>query len=365
MTAAAAGCWYTLQSSSPDGTAAIACIELAAGSAAELDAGLGRLGCGTFRPGDARPCDIAGIDRSFLVRWSGLRATIMPHAGPVVVAALLGHLQEQGLAERPPASWTTAAELACDLSGTELCERHLHAALAAAPSPLAVDLLLDQPRRWAEYDRAGTRWQDDAQVLARSRQLSRLLTEPIVAVVGRPNIGKSTLLNAMAGRSVAIVRNEAGTTRDHVGVSLVLGDGLALRWLDTPGIAVPRQVPDDAAGVLAGQGAVLARSAIASASLILLCGDAELPPPELAEVLPADDADGRSSTPAVLRVAIRTDRGTAVWPHDVGVGGLGGTGPSGTSAAVGLTGLVERVSDMLLSPQIRRHAGPWAFWVTP
>jgi hypothetical protein len=367
MTAAAAGCWYTLQSSSPDGTAAIACIELAAASAPELDAALERIGCGRFLPGDARPCDIAGIDRAFVVRWSSLRATVMPHAGPVVVAALLDHLQQQGLAERPPVHWRAASENACELSGSELCQRHLHAAVAAAASPLAVDLLLDQPRRWAEYDRTGARWQDDAEVLARSSHLSRLLTEPVVAVVGRPNIGKSTLLNAMAGRCVAIVRDEAGTTRDHVGVSLVLGDGLAVRWLDMPGITPPNQGPDYAAGMLAGQGAVLARSVLAGASLILLCGDAELPPPELGEVLP-DYAAGETPpqpSPEVLRVALRTDRGAPAWPHDVGVGGLGSKGPDGTSAAVGLTGLVERVSDVLLPPRVRQYAGPWAFWVTP
>lgn len=374
MTAPAAGCWFTLQSPSPDGTAAIACIELGAASVPELEAALDRIGCGTLAPGDARPCDIAGIDRAFVVRWSGCQATIMPHAGPVVVAALLDHLQRQGLAERPLARGIDGLEesgATDDLSGSALCERHLPAALAAAASPLAVDLLLDQPRRWAEYDRTGARWQDDAEVQVRSRQLRCLLVEPIVAVVGRPNIGKSTLLNSMAGRCVAIVRDEAGTTRDHVGVSLVLGDGLAVRWLDTPGLAEPLggatgDRVGDRAGELAGVGFALARRAVASASVLLLCGDVDVPPPELGEVLAMGEeaADGGSVGPELVRVALRTDRGKPGWPHRVAVGGLHGAGSEvGDRSRAELASVVSAVCEAVLPGRVREDAGPWAFWL--
>ena len=56
-----------------------------------------------------------------------------------------------------------------------------------------------------------------------------------VALVGRPNIGKSTLLNAIAGRDVAITSEVAGTTRDVIEVRLELG-GLAVTLLDLAGI---------------------------------------------------------------------------------------------------------------------------------
>lgn len=56
-----------------------------------------------------------------------------------------------------------------------------------------------------------------------------------VVIVGPPNAGKSSLLNALAGRDVAIVTEEAGTTRDLVEVSLDLG-GLKVRITDTAGI---------------------------------------------------------------------------------------------------------------------------------
>ena len=56
-----------------------------------------------------------------------------------------------------------------------------------------------------------------------------------VAIVGPPNAGKSTLLNRLAGREVALTSTVAGTTRDVIEVRMDLG-GLAVTLLDTAGI---------------------------------------------------------------------------------------------------------------------------------
>lgn len=56
-----------------------------------------------------------------------------------------------------------------------------------------------------------------------------------VAIVGRPNVGKSSLLNALAGHDRAIVNERPGTTRDTIETSLWL-DGLLLRVADTAGL---------------------------------------------------------------------------------------------------------------------------------
>lgn len=56
-----------------------------------------------------------------------------------------------------------------------------------------------------------------------------------VAIVGKPNVGKSTLLNALLNEERAIVSNIAGTTRDVIEDELVL-DGIRFRFIDTAGI---------------------------------------------------------------------------------------------------------------------------------
>jgi len=56
-----------------------------------------------------------------------------------------------------------------------------------------------------------------------------------VVILGRPNAGKSSLLNALAGREVAIVSEEAGTTRDLIEVTLDLG-GIPVLMTDTAGL---------------------------------------------------------------------------------------------------------------------------------
>jgi len=74
-----------------------------------------------------------------------------------------------------------------------------------------------------------------AAILASCAQ-GRLMREGIhVALLGAPNAGKSSLLNALSGEEAAIVTDLPGTTRDLLKVDVVL-DGLALRLVDTAGL---------------------------------------------------------------------------------------------------------------------------------
>ena len=67
------------------------------------------------------------------------------------------------------------------------------------------------------------------------RPMSREQKEVKVAIIGRPNVGKSTLLNALTGTGRAIVSPVAGTTRDAVD-EVLERDGLSYRFIDTAGI---------------------------------------------------------------------------------------------------------------------------------
>ncbi len=72
-------------------------------------------------------------------------------------------------------------------------------------------------------------------VLLRSRQGAVLRQGLNVVLVGAPNVGKSSLLNALAGEEVAIVTPIAGTTRDRI-VQRVAVHGIALNIIDTAGL---------------------------------------------------------------------------------------------------------------------------------
>lgn len=86
-----------------------------------------------------------------------------------------------------------------------------------------------------------------------------------VVIVGAPNAGKSSLLNALAKRDVAIVSDEAGTTRDLIEVALDL-DGVKVRVTDTAGLR-------EGSGKVERIGIDRARQRAAEADLVILLSD--------------------------------------------------------------------------------------------
>jgi GTP-binding protein Era len=111
-----------------------------------------------------------------------------------------------------------------------------------------------------------------------------------VAVVGRPNAGKSTLVNALVGEKVAIVSDKPQTTRRRI-LGVARRSGFEIALIDTPGIHRP-QYRLNAAMVRD------ATDALTEADLVLLVVDAaEAPGPGLAFIL---ERLAQSGTPAIL-----------------------------------------------------------------
>ncbi len=107
----------------------------------------------------------------------------------------------------------------------------------------------------------------------------RLRDGVTVVVAGRPNAGKSSLLNRLAGRDVAIVTDVPGTTRDLIEVQLDLS-GLPVTLVDTAGL---RETED----VVEREGVERARRRAASADLVLWVTDSRAPDaPEEGELPP-------------------------------------------------------------------------------
>ena len=98
----------------------------------------------------------------------------------------------------------------------------------------------------------------------------RLLREGIrTAIIGAPNVGKSSLLNMLLGYERAIVSSTAGTTRDTIEESVALG-GLCLRLIDTAGL-------HESADAIERAGMERSRRAGAEADLVLEVADVTMP----------------------------------------------------------------------------------------
>lgn len=292
----------------------------------DVEGTLRALGVAAVEVGAARVRWIEGVDELLIARWSSDAAHLFPHAGQAVASALAGRLESVG-AQREDADglgvWPEAADEV---------EALMLATLARAASPLAVDLLLDQPRRWRAWlDAVGTDRASEDQIRRHSRALDRLVRPPLVAAIGASNIGKSSLLNALARREASLVADEPGTTRDYVGAALDL-NGLVVNWIDCPGVR-------EGAGDIEREARERAERALAHAALVVSCADAEhgwLADPPGVEVLKVcTRADLGARAGAVVAVSVKTGEGLAE--------------------------LMEVVAERLVPKASRGFAGPWAF----
>lgn len=298
------------------GTGAVAAIALEG----DLPWACSRLGLPTPGIGDIRLTDFGAIDTGLVLRWSADALHLTTHGGGAVVRAVTRWLLDRGI----PEASSRDVRQSFPEARTEI-EAHMLAALARAASPLAIDLLLDQPRRWEGKDLA-------TETNVAPLELNRLIDPPLVVALGPSNIGKSTLVNALAGRNVSIVADEPGTTRDHVGVTLDFA-GLVVRFVDTPGL---RANPDP----IEREATQIALDLAQSSDLVLLCGDPTTAPVEIAAL-------------AALRVCLRSDLGSCAWAEQ------SVCAPSGA----GLPELVSAIRERLLPSKVVEDPRPWRFWI--
>lgn len=203
----------------PSGAAAIAVLELR-GAPEAIERALGvplpEIGAMSLRA-------LPGEDEGLLLRTAHDMLLVTPHGGPRIRQRISESLQAHGarFARDEAADWS-----ACTIDPVM---RRVLALLPHAASDEALALLLAQPDRWRRHGPPDPR---DAE---RSARLRRLIHAPTVAIVGEPNAGKSSLINALAGRELAAASPEAGTTRDYVSARVTLA-GLTCDLLDAPGL---------------------------------------------------------------------------------------------------------------------------------
>lgn len=151
-------------------------------------------------------------------------------------------------------------------------------------------------------------------LLGESTRFERLAHEPTIVLCGRPNAGKSTLLNSLAGRTRAVVSPTAGTTRDVLEAEVELERGM-VRVVDTAGM----EEKDEGGRMKDGKGAIeqqmrhRAVAAIRSADVVVLVREVDddrpvsLPRiPELTVVTKSDLHPSSFILHPCIRVSART-----------------------------------------------------------
>ena len=146
------------------------------------------------------------------------------------------------------------------------------------------------------------------------------MTKPIVAIVGRPNVGKSTLFNKLIGERQAIIADEAGTTRDRL-YGTTEWNGRQMTIIDTAGLIVGDRDPDLTMAEITRRTYQQAQLAIDEADVVVFVVDIK------DGLLPADEDVAellrRSSKPVILGVnkaETEERRLNAVEFYDLGLG---------------------------------------------
>ncbi len=195
------------------------------------------------------------------------------HGGSQSVATIVGDLTTTGCREISWQEWL-GHQTKCSLA----IEAQI--ALSQAASLRTATILLDQFHGALQRELTAIRdlLNSDDVALAQSRLTSLLATAELgmhltrpwqVVIAGKPNVGKSSLINALVGYQRAIVFDQPGTTRDVVTASTVV-DGWPVVLSDTAGL-------HDSTDELESAGINLARERLATADLVVWVLDAAEP----------------------------------------------------------------------------------------
>lgn len=195
------------------------------------------------------------------------------HGGVAAIAMVRGALMAGGCREIAWRDWVRGR--AADPIATEA-----RIALADARTERAASVLLDQLHGALEREVRAIVEALEAQavdsargrldgLLARAPLGLRLVAPWRVVLAGRPNVGKSSLLNALLGFTRAIVHHEPGTTRDVVAAATAI-DGWPVLLADTAGIHA-------GSGAIEREGIERAKAELASADLAIVVADASQP----------------------------------------------------------------------------------------
>ena len=249
------------------------------------------------------------------------------HGGPAAKDQILSDLRNSGI---PSVPWQDHVA-----GSPETLAAEFDIALLSATTRRAVMKLLEQKQvlagqltQWTKL--AGSRADWPATVgtqISRCLQWSEFglhLTTPWqVVLAGRPNVGKSSLLNALAGFRRAIVDREPGTTRDVVSIETAF-DGWSVLLFDTAGLR-------DATDEIEREGVSRSRRAIDEADCVCLLLDSSSPLTRQDRQLMTDVQ--ASTTPAVC-VASRSDLGSESHPGRLSVSAVTGRGVENLIAAI-------------------------------
>lgn len=285
----------------------------------------------TFRAADGEALD-HGLVLSFPAPNSFTGETVVElhgHGGPVVVDRVLQQVLGLGARLAEPGEFSqraflngrmdlTQAEAVADLIGSQSVAaarsamRSLEGVFGETVEGLAtaifelrvrVEALLDFPDEEieAELETCGTelaRLTERVAEVRREAGRGRVLAEGLrTVIIGAPNAGKSSLMNALSRRESAIVTDIPGTTRDLLRERVVLG-GVALELMDTAGVHATED-PIEQAGIARAEGA------LASADLVLHVVDDTEPRAAAVDALYSEHGD---SVTAWLTLHNKIDR---------------------------------------------------------